>query len=1112
MKSIFTKKVLIIVSVVSFVVLGAIVLALVTGNTYYPSLSDPNGVFYQRVDDDGNVLYEITNEDLFEEIKGNDGIQQLLFMTDSILLSDYINAVTTQEIDDKLLQMTYGTSDPTQIADIDDSNKAELEVAFNQSMILAGFQNHEEDYAKLIVAREKFVMSIAKEDEVIADKDVVLSYLNSYFDDITAIKIRFTSRADALDVLQHFNLLSLSNEGLREYNGFVYEDETLLDSLDAIVEAYTTIDTYYFDTDGNIVDTNDDIVYTIGANDGYTDADDKEYHLDSGNLLNDADQTIISSTMLFDTLNAALAYKESNTDYFTVSRVDPYDMDQTIEVKDSLDAVVYTIDPNQHIFDAASNDVTYTTDLQVNKVYTAIEDVPTATTNNSTELTDDEVLQYYILMYNYVYGIYRDTITEGSTAAELVALDNEFLSFNFEDLYDESPMVADYLFTSLSIADDYRYSIIPAILDTGNSSYYYLMYKVTETEKEDVLDKMFDSIEETIASPTTIGDTINLPGTGFYGSTIAWMSSDTDILSNMGDVVAPTTGDVEVDLTYTITVLGKTRQNTIVVTVLQDGDTVEVTVPEGTELSYQDIVNDPTAFTYLQNKLYDDFVYGTDGSTNISDTINAKRAELGFKINDYYLAIDYKSSYSDYEITGNGDKSIIASFDKTLTSEEPLEITEDEYFEFALTKNAALYTLYASQFNELLYSPFFTELFGTQTNLMKNKSDKMDEMYASITSAKQYYDYLQNLYAQYGMEFPYNSFSDYAYSQFSTKTELGLLEYFVSGELQPYFINETIMDENIIEAQYPTVQDNFENYFSLNVTHFLVYLDFNEDGSPDNFNDYQDALTPAEILSFQALQAGLETAIDEYDGEFSALLTEYNNASREDETWGVYKQNGFLVLTEDLNIADEDTEDVYHSLNYNGEYGVKDSFVPEYVDALVALYQEYLLPQNANKEELYSDFVQTQFGLHIIKVTQGDDFDKPNFQFVEADPSNPTRTAGIQNAEESPALTQLELYAQYKFYSMVYDLTDADIEEKYDIVVPSIPATVNNALEFYFDDILSNVYVVGAINVNMAERLVEGQFLANDYSDYTNAELMIMLSDISDVYFQAIFGDYFPEA
>ena len=1111
MKSILTKKVLIIVSVISFIVIGAVVLAFATGNTYYPTLTNPDGVFYQRVDSEGNVIYTITNEELFEEIKGNDGIQQLLFMTDSVLLSEYINQVTPTEIDDKILQLTYGTSDADEIADIKADVKVEYEKAFRQSMVLAGFQDNEAEYAKLIVAREKFVMESAIDNGQITDREIAMEYLSEYFGDVTAIKIQFTSREDADFVMNKFNLVSMGGIDLREYKGFIYQTEALFDPLDELVEAYETIEVYYFGEDHDILDSDEDVVYELGVNGIYTDSDDLEYSINpEDNLVNGLEEVIIESALLFDDLDSALAYKEANTEYYTVSRVDPYDMDETIEVINALDEVVYTIDPDAHIFDALDADVTYTTDLYVNKVYTAIDDVAVTTSNNSKELTETEVLAGYIEMYNYVYGVYRETLPVGATVEELKALDNEFLQFNFDEEYANNAIVTSYLFDQLSILDENRYSKAPTLLQTSKTSYYYMAYKLEESPKEDMMSTLFDYLEPLIVIPTVIGGSIELPTTTYYEGTITWSSSETVVLSREGVVTTPEE-DTPVTLTYTVTVLGVARTFTVDVTVLANGETVEVTQPNWTEISLEEIINDPTAFDYLYNKLLNDYVYGSNSDSTINKILMETREDLGFKIFDRYLGMDYQATDATFVYDAKGDKNVIASYEKTLASDDSLVITADEFFEFALTKNAALYTLYAAQYKELVNSEYFEETFGTKTNVAKNKSDRMDQMYEAITSTKEYYSYLQQLYGQYGMEFGYTSFSDYAYSQYNTKTELALLQYFVAGEIQPYLINESIIAKDVIEALYPSVQDYYDNYFSLNVTHVLIHIDYDDDGSPDDYYEYKDSLTVAELADFNILQAGLEIAIDEFDGTFSELISAYNKATREDEIWGVYKQNGFLILTEDLNIADSEDETISHSLTYSGEYGVKDTFVSEYVDALIALYQEYQLDQNLDKTELYSDLVVTEFGIHVIKATQGDDFDKLSCEFEEEDSANPEYTDGSENSNEAPNLEQMQLYALYRFYSMVYDLTDVDLEDTLDITIPLIPTSVSSAYDIYLSDLLGQLYVVGTVNVNMAERLESGGFISNDYTDETNEILMSLLESIGDIYNDAIFGDYITE-
>ena len=1111
MKSIFTKKVLVIVSIVAFVAIAAIVIAFTTGNINYPGLSNPDEVFYQRLDEQGNVIYSVTNEELFEEIKGNDGIQQLLFLTDSFLLADYISDVTDDEVADRLLELTYGTSDADLLAELTDEQKDNYEEAFAQTMTLAGFTGVEEDYATLMIARDKYALDFANDEGIITESSVIREYLNQYFDDISAIKIRFTSQADAEFVMEKFNLVSIAGVDLRLYNGFVFDNETLLDSDEEIIEAYSPVEIYYFDDSNNILDMDDYIIYTLGVNGIYTDSDDLEYRIDetTENLIDGLLNVVVEDELIFDNLAAAETYEEANIVYYTVTRSNAYNMDETIQVINSSDEVKFTIDPDGHIWDELNNDVTYTTNLVVNKVYTAIEDVAIVSSNNSTELNEEETLAKYIEMYNYVYGNYRTALAEDATSEDLIALDDENLHFNYEDLTDINSSVSEYLFNTLALgSEDERYSNAPVLLASGNSSYYYMAYKLEETLKTDVMTTIFDYLEPLVVIPTTIGETVELPTTTYYDGTIAWASADSDIISSAGVVVNPTE-DTEVELTFTLSVLGETKSFTRIVTVLAEGDTVEVTETEWTEISLKTILDDNTVYDLLYDRLLNDYVYGTGGSDNVESILLETRSDLGFVIYDRYLGIDYQSLDAGFVSDNNGNKELICSFEKTLTSEEAYEVTVDQLFTYALSRNAALYTLYAAQDEELLYSMYFTDIFGEKTDLRKNKSDKMDEMYTAIDNSKSEYVYYESLYASMGSTFGYASYIDYAYARYGVKTEMDLLQYFVTSELQPHLIQETTEIYDVVEALYPEVQEYYDNYFSLNVNQVLIHLDFDEDGSPDDFNEYKDSMTQEETDTFNALLAELEIAIDDFDGTFGELVLEYNDASREDETWGEFKQNGFLILTEDLNAVDDDN--VTHSLTYSGTYGVKDTFVEEFVVALTTLYQEYQLPQNLDKEAIFSDLITTEFGLHLIKVEQGDDFEKPSCVFTEEDASNPEYTDGIENVNDMPTLEQLQLFALYKYYAMVYDLSDADIETKYGITVPSIPNSVNTALTTYFDDLLSATYVLGTINISIAEKIVNGEFLTISYTTLDNDELMAMLMNVRNVYFDAILGEYVTE-
>jgi len=1110
MKSIITRKVLIIASVVGFIAIGAIIIAFATGNTSYPELSDPDAVFYERLDDDGNVVYTITNEELYEEIKSNDGISQLLLFADSILLEDYILEVEDDEIDNKILELKFGTSDADDLAEIDAELEADYIEAFEQSMTLAGFSGKEEVYAALLVARENFVRDYNDDEETITDLDVIYEYINGYYTDITAIKINFTSSADAEFVMGKFNLVSLGGLELREYNGYYFENETIVDGDDEVAEALISVEVYYFDEDENILDEDGDEIYTFGANSVYTDDDDYEYRLmTNGDLEDDSGEIVISNVVLFDTEEDAETYKEDNTEYFTVTRTDPYDMNETINVVNSSDEVVFTIDSDGHIWNALNEDVTYTTDLEVNKTYAPVEDLVIVTSNNSSELTDDEILAKYILMYNYVYGVYRNTIPEWSTKTDLIISADENLHFVYDDLLEVNSALTNYMFNDLSIADDEFYSEDPEVLSGDSSGYYYLVYKISEETKIDIIGDIQDILAPLVVIPTVIGADVSLPTSSYYNSTISWESENTDIISIFGVVTTPDE-DTDVVMTYTITVFGKSKEYTTTVTVLADGETIEATEEEYEEEDLETLFDNNAIYTEIYNDLLDDYIYGTDGEDNISSDLAVVRAELGIQIYDRYLALDYSSIDSTY-VFGKGDSMNLISFDSTLDEGEGFTILADEFYEYVLGLNPALYTIYASQAKELLATDYYQTLFGDEYDYNRNNSDRMVEMYEAVQSTKDYYVYLEQVYSGYGMSLGYDSFMDYAYSQYGTKSEFELLEYFISGEIQPFLIQEVIEQYDIVDGLYETVLDYYENYFSLFVSHVLIYIDFDDDGAPDDFFEYSDDMTIADADAFNALLAGLERAIDEYDGTFAELVTEYNNATREDETWGVYKQNGFLILTEELNATDD--EGTTHSLTYQGEYGVKDQFVEEYVDALIALYQEYQEDQNLDKNEMYSDLVTTEFGLHLIMVGQGEDFDHPSAMYpTEEDIEEDNDTSGydenIYNASDIPTVNQLEVYATYKYLAMVYDLTDTEIEETYNITIPDIPTDLMDVFEVYFDEVVSNIYVLGTININMAERLEAGEFQTVSYSDFTNTDLMTMMDNVWTVYYESLIEDY----
>ena len=1119
MKNILTKRVIIIFSVLLAVVVTALILALVTGNSTIPQLSNPEGVFYERVDENGDVIYTITNQEIFEELKSNDGVEQLLYLIDSYLLQTYMSQVSNAQIEEMITRLTYGTSDADKIAELTDDQKDTYETAFAQSMVLAGYSENVEAYARIRVAKEVYTRFMADNEDLITEVKIASEFMKKYFEDIKAIRIRFASSADATSIMQKYQLVTYSSTStIRQYKGYVYKSETLVqhDDEDAIIEAYVTVDVYYTDAEGNLLNLKDVETYTKGTGAIYTDKDGNEFTKDeSNNLVDDELEIVVPVDHIFASKDLANAYFEANTHYYTMTKADPYDVDEKAQVLDGA-TLVYTIDKNGKIYDPANVDVTATTKLIVNKVYKTIKTMGTVTVNNSRELIEEEVLSFYIKMYNDIYSEFRTPIVEGTSAETLINSTNPDLDFVFDTVNTSSSSLASYMFSTLDILKENAvpYSASAISYTVSNNTYFYMVYKLTQPEKINIYELMLDAIEDTIVLPTEAVDNITLPTTGWFNSTISWTSNNTAVLSAKGVVTKPE-NDTNVKLTYKITLDGVTRSGELIVKVLKEGVTSTVTPSTVTQPVVKTLMADDVTYDALYNKLLDEYVKNTS-TDNVSSAMVKLRKDYNLVINDKFIGVDYKATDKDFEYNKKGDKLIIARINGfpgylgAAQTDTAFEVTADDLFEFAIAKSASLYTLYASQFKEILYSDYFVQIFGEQRDIKRNKSEKMDEIYASIRSQKMTYLSYKSLYEQYGISFDYEDFASFSRYQYGTKSELDLLKYLVKGVLQPYMIGEAINDEDLIAMLLETVEENYDNYFSLDVTHLIIHLDFDEDGSPDDYNDYIASLDAAALDAFDTLKASLETEILEYlddsENDFSDLITAFKNDSRGiDSTWGKYKNAGLWLMTESLNIADENDTTITHSLQYSGTYGIKDTYVPEYTAALIALYQEYQLEQNSNLEQLYSDLVTTQFGVHLILANKGDDFDRYSAEYTGPASSYST---GVVNPNGKPTLAQLELYAQYYMYSLIYDLEDTEIEEKYNITVPTFPNSVREALEFYFEDLLSGLYVVGTLNIQLASRLTSGNFLESSYTDLTQAQLMAQLSEIRDTYYEALFAKY----
>lgn len=484
-----------------------------------------------------------------------------------------------------------------------------------------------------------------------------------------------------------------------------------------------------------------------------------------------------------------------------------------------------------------------------------------------------------------------------------------------------------------------------------------------------------------------------------------------------------------------------------------------------------------------------------DANIELQNFVNKRvaeyRSEFNFTIHDKYIAMDYKVIHTDYEDVSLGSTTLIASYNG-------IDVSADELLTYALNNNAPMYLISAAQ-TKALINAHFEDVYCLDTSVceydyLENESAKMLEHINAFNDMQTQFE--ASMYAQY------YTFEEYLYLAYGVKDIEGMLnDYYIKQSLQPLYIFDQIQENNyeVLNDLLDLMAPYYENYFSLNATHLLIYVDRDEDGSPDDYDEFYADL--ADTTEFDAKLAALEVKVREYleveENSFTTLTEAYRQASRSDETWGEFKSYGFYFYTENLSSQG--------SLTYSSTIN---KYEQDFVDRLVELYQEYNLEENLDKDSILdSAFLETSFGLHLIKVVKGSAFEMPSAEFTMTyNSSNEAEfTVGIENESEFISFEQLKLYAMYRFSVITFG--SIDLSDSYGFTRPNIPTSVSAALTEFASKLHDALYVVGYMNVAVIDELNNGEFVNEDsrYFDGNATDFLNTLNQISEIYYRQIF-------
>jgi len=493
----------------------------------------------------------------------------------------------------------------------------------------------------------------------------------------------------------------------------------------------------------------------------------------------------------------------------------------------------------------------------------------------------------------------------------------------------------------------------------------------------------------------------------------------------------------------------------------------------------QDLTQPYSELTDLEKEVLKEKMVDSQLSSGIITTILEILRSEDLEIYDPQMVLLQELDNGDL-YDNNGSKTLVAKYGD-------LDITADTLFDYMKEKAGMYYALELAKRHTLVYSDLYTEEYGKSHNYLESKNAGLVRFQETIAIYKTQYN--GGAFIANGIDPSEVSWSEFLYAAFGDTTENGVIEnIFVYPSLIMPYVYENLIS---YESSSAYIQDQFYNYYSMDATHLLIFTDFDGDFAADDFSDLVDGFTPEELLEFNALKTVFEDTITEKldaDMTFAEIVEEFNDSLVTDveNDFAALKAYGFRMKTEAL-----------PAINYNTTSALDEDFLSTLLD----LYEEYKLPGNVDAEFLLDSSITTSdFGIHKIRITKGEAFDRPSAMFAEADTANPVYSVGSENENDLPTQAQVELYIELQYATLRQ--TETDI---------TLPQEVIDAIDYYYGPILSASFYIdqqsmGSAGFNIA--LME-DLLTNSKISFTtdNAKMLAQLEGI----LEATYYSTFPE-
>ncbi len=516
-----------------------------------------------------------------------------------------------------------------------------------------------------------------------------------------------------------------------------------------------------------------------------------------------------------------------------------------------------------------------------------------------------------------------------------------------------------------------------------------------------------------------------------------------------------------------------------------------------TEEDFQIIGKDKEELTAeIKEEIFDTKMTSSFINSQITEMVNELIEDNKIEIYDPVFALTFQTKFSDYEYTTKtlDSETAVAKIDGT-------EIKVDTFFETV-----------AKYFGAPAAFDYFTNTAVANSSYMDKLTDEdleaaQDSFDAEIKNFK------DNTYASSGIT------SEFTEEQFLMMTlgydnEDDALKYYYEPQ-QAYQYVTSNHNDNYFELLSLIGQNNYNNFFSLDINHALLYVDYDLDGSMDNPKDF---LLELEKDSPELVDDFKQTIVNIYAAIYNEvnflqlgaeeglkyMVKAYNENRKlvapENAEWETFyevkvsegKNFNILLKVEDLGVVDtsnasnyvsdfsDHVRDMYEDLKQQTRDDLGYEADDEDDKTLLSEFEDFL--DQDHLEEIttatdFDDICMSSFGFHMLLSTKGSiptsavfqsssDY-KQNigdefkiYESIDIELNDISVNVNAYSDTAYPSINQLQIYVAQK------DTDDGitDLKSTTETIINNFYSTFNSR---FTDNTFRNYYLYKELNMNI---------------------------------------------